>query len=266
MPFFTAPHTIMYYDILPVNITPVASSPAILLVHGFASTAENDFAPHMPLLRQRYTLIAPHLHGYGRSSPRDSYPSSYYRDDVADLIALLDALQLPAVYVLGFSDGAIVSLLLAALHPQRVKALAVLGAQATVSAQDVAAIRHWLLETPMSPQWQAELARLHGEPYWRRLPAMYVQGQEALVASGGVLITDEELARITCPTLIMHGTRDRIVPVTYAYALHERIAGSYLHLFETGHPAHLRFAQTFTEIVLQFFHNPTVPIVNTDQP
>ncbi len=258
MPFFAAPNTIMYYDVLPSDITPTASTPTLLLVHGFAGTPESDFAPHLSALRQHYTLLMPHLHGYGRSSPRPNYATSYYREDVADLVALLDELHLPVVYVLGFSDGAIVSTLLAALHPLRVKALAVLGGQATINAQDVAGIRHWLLETPMSEQWQAELARLHGESYWRRLPAMYVQGQEDLIKTGGVLITNKELATIICPTLIMHGKRDRIVPVAYAHALHAHIAGSSLLLFETGHPAHLRFAQEYTETVLRFFHDPSV--------
>jgi len=113
---------------------------------------------------------------------------------------------------LGFSDGGIIGLLLAALYPQRVKALAVMGAQPTVNAPNAAAIRHWLLEEPLPEDWQAQLAELHGEPYWRKLPTMYVEGQEALVAAGGVIITGEELASIRCPALIMHGKRDRVVP------------------------------------------------------
>src|SRR5258708_27935198 len=98
--------------------------------------------------------------------------------------------------VLSFSDGGTVGLLLAAVHPQRVIALAALGAQPTINTQNPAAIRHWLLEAPLSEEWQKELAELHGEPYWRSLPRMYVEGQEALVASRGVIITEEGLAAI----------------------------------------------------------------------
>ncbi len=253
MPFFSALHSVLYYDIFYPNITSSPLQKTILLIHGFAGTPTSDFAPHLPALRANATLLAPHLHGYGHSSPRSSYPVTYYRDDVADLVALLDALQLDTVDILGFSDGAIVSLLLSALHPQRVHALALLGAQPSVNAQDVAGIRHWLLETPLSEAWQRELAQLHGEPYWRTLPTMYVSGQEALVAAGGTLITDEELTAIRCPTLIMHGQRDRIVPVTYAHLLHERIPGSQLLLFETGHAAHMRYQQEYITSVLHFF-------------
>ena len=261
MPFLTTLHTTMYYDFFGPDITQADASmtpDTVLLVHGFAGTPASDFAPHLSALTQHYSVLAPHLHGYGLSSHRESYPVSYYREDVADLIALLDALHLSQVLVLGFSDGAIVSLLLAALHPERVKALAVLGAQPVINGENVAAIRHWLLETPLSAQWQQELAMLHGEPYWRGLPAMYVKAQEDLVAAGDMLLTDEELAAIRCPTLIMHGVRDRIVPVAYAHSLHQSIAHSQLLLFDAGHPAHLRHPEQYQDAVLQFFGSPSV--------
>lgn len=155
--------------------------------------------------------------------------------------------------MVGFSDGAIVSLLIAALYPERVKAVAALGAQPTINRQNTAGIRRWLLETPLSADWQKQLAELHGDPYWRALPAMYVEAQEALVEAGGELINDDELASIACPALIMHGARDRIVPAEYAHILHKKIRGSRLHLFDAGHPAHLRHPAEFTSLVLNFF-------------
>ncbi len=143
--------------------------------------------------------------------------------------------------------------MLAALYPQRVQTLAVMGAQPTISAQNVAAIRHWLVETPLAEDWQKELAKLHGEPYWRSLPGMYVEGQEALVAAGGVIITGEELAAIRCPALVMHGKRDRIVPADYARIISERIPGSQMLLFDAGHAAHLRCEKEYTSAVINFF-------------
>ncbi|HEY4383532.1 MAG TPA: alpha/beta hydrolase, partial [Ktedonobacteraceae bacterium] len=80
---------------------------------------------------------------------------------------------------------------------------------------------------------------------------------EELLATGGELITEQELAGIQSPTLIMHGKRDRVVPVEYAYELHERIVNAQLHLFDAGHAAHLRCAEEYTQIVIDFFQaNP----------
>ncbi len=262
MAFLETSHTTMYYDIFEPDVTapPLAAQPlTVLLIHGFGGTPTSDFGGQLPALRSHYRVIAPHLHGYGRSTRRSSYALSFYRDDVADLVALLDMLEIEKVLVLGFSDGGITGLLLAALHPQRVIALAVMGAQPAINAQNTAAIRHWLLEVPLSEEWQKELAQLHGEPYWRSLPRMYVEGQEALVAAGGVIISDEELASVRCPALIMHGKRDRIVPAEYAHILSERIPGSQLLLFDAGHAAHLRCAKEYTSAVMDFFLNQTRP-------
>lgn len=258
MPKHSTARSLLYYDLFPTDLTSQISpsSPeTLLLIHGFAGTPTSDFADQLPAFLERYHVLAPHLHGYGRSTPRQSYSLDYYREDVADLVSLLDSLELAQVQVVGFSDGAIVSLLLAALHPERVKAMAALGAQPTINSQNTAGIRRWLLETPLSEEWQKQLAELHGDPYWRTLPTMYVEAQEALVAAGGVLITDDELASIACPTLIMHGTRDRIVPVEYAHILHEKIRGSRLHLFDAGHPAHLRHPAEYTALVLDFLQS-----------
>src|SRR6266699_3193236 len=256
MPFLETLNTTLYYDIVEPDFTtpPLSVQPqTVLLIHGFGGTPASDFGEQLPVLRSHYRVIAPHLHGYGRSSQRSSYALSFYRDDVADMIALLDMLQIDHVRVLGFSDGAIVGLLLAALHPQRVKLLAVLGAQPTINAQNAAAIRHWILEEPLSEKWQAQMAELHGEPYWRSLPRMYVEAQDALVAAGGVLITDEELASIRCPALIMHGKRDRIVPADYARIISERLPNSQILLFDAGHAAHLRCEKEYTSSIMGFF-------------
>src|SRR5947209_19969759 len=178
MPYLATPHTLLYYDIFSSDITAPAShrpiqlqqaAPTVLLIHGFAGTPTSDFAAQLPQLRTHYNVLAPHLHGYGHSSHRSHYSITYYREDVGDLVVLLHALHLSRVLVLGFSDGAIVALLLAALYPERVAALAILGAQASINAHDVAGIRHWFLETPLSQEWQAQLAQLHGDPYWRAL-------------------------------------------------------------------------------------------------
>jgi valacyclovir hydrolase len=260
MPFLDTSNTTMYYDIFEPNFTalPLSSQVyTILLIHGFGGTPESDFGAQLPILRSHFRVLVPHLHGYGHSTHRNSYALSFYRDDANDLATLLDSLNIDTVLVLGFSDGGIVGLLLAALHPQRVLSLAVMGAQPSINEQNVEGIRHWLIDTPLSEEWQKELANLHGEPYWRSLPRMYVEGQEKLVAAGGIIITDEELASIRCPALIMHGKRDRVVPADYARMISERIPNSQMLLFDAGHAAHLRCKEEYTSAIMNFFLKQT---------
>ncbi len=256
MPYLDTSNTTMYYDIFEQTFTTMPQSyqgNIVLLIHGFGGTPESDFRAQLPVLLGHFRVIAPHLHGYGCSTHRKSYKLSFYRDDANNLATLLHSLNIDKALVLGFSDGGIVGLLLAALYPQRVSALAVMGAQPTINAQNAAAIRHWLIETPLPEDWQKELAQLHGDPYWRTLPRMYVEGQEKLVENGGIIISNEELASIHCPALIMHGTRDRIVPVDYAHAISERIPNAQLLLFDAGHAAHRRFEKEYTAAIMNFF-------------
>jgi len=71
----------------------------------------------------------------------------------------------------------------------------------------------------------------------------------------GVLITSEELASIHCPTLIMHGARDRVVPADYSRVIHAHIPSSQFLLFDAGHAAHLRYEQEYTQAVMGFFNS-----------
>src|SRR2546429_3302902 len=139
MPFLNTSNTTMYYDIFEPNFTKLSFSSqvnTILLIHGFGGTPESDFGAQLPALHSHFRVIAPHLHGYGSSTHRNSYALSFYRDDANDLATLLDSLNIEKVLVLGFSDGGIVGLLFAALYPQRVLALVVFQAEAGI--RDVA--------------------------------------------------------------------------------------------------------------------------------
>src|SRR5215471_12745581 len=110
MPFLTTLNTTMYYDIFEPDFTtqPLSSQPyTLLLIHGFGGTPASDFGAQLPVLRSHFCVIAPHLHGYGRSTHRRSYALSFYRDDANDLLTLLDSLHIEKVLVLGFSDGGI---------------------------------------------------------------------------------------------------------------------------------------------------------------
>ncbi|TMD52141.1 MAG: alpha/beta hydrolase [Chloroflexi bacterium] len=110
MPFLSTPHTTMYYDVFEPDFTTTGRIPhpsTVLLIHGFGGTPESDFEGQLPAL-SRYCVVAPHLHGYGRSTKREAYTLTFYRDDAADLAMLLDWLRIEHTLVLGFSDGGIV--------------------------------------------------------------------------------------------------------------------------------------------------------------
>lgn len=98
-------------------------APVLLLLHGFP-TASHMFRDLIPLLSDRFRLIAPDLPGFGQTKapPRGAY--DYTFDNLADVIEGFTAalsLERYALYV--FDYGAPVGLRLAMRHPEKVPAI-----------------------------------------------------------------------------------------------------------------------------------------------
>ena len=108
------------------------SGPPLLLLHGFSATARSLDALAQGLAEE-YRVIAPDLVGHGASdAPRDLAP---YRMDacIAQLCALLDALETGPVGVLGYSMGGRVALALLAQAPERVRSGLLVSASAGIA-------------------------------------------------------------------------------------------------------------------------------------
>jgi pimeloyl-ACP methyl ester carboxylesterase len=99
--------------------------PAVLLLHGWPYDI-HSYLDVAPLLAARgYRVIVPHLRGYGTThflsdqTQRNGQPSVL----ALDAIALMDALQIERAVVAGFDWGARTANIVAALWPERCKAL-----------------------------------------------------------------------------------------------------------------------------------------------
>lgn len=100
-----------------------SDAPVILLLHGFP-TSGHMFRDLIPLLADRYRVIAPDLAGFGNtiSPPRASF--DYTFDRLADVLAgFVDALGLTRYALYIFDYGAPTGLRLAMKHPERVSAI-----------------------------------------------------------------------------------------------------------------------------------------------
>ena len=98
-------------------------APTVLLLHGFPS-AGHMFRELIPLLADRYHLVAPDLPGFGQSDLPARAEFHYTFDNLAgvmDRFTDLMGLKRFALYV--FDYGAPVGLRLAAKHPERITAI-----------------------------------------------------------------------------------------------------------------------------------------------
>jgi len=98
-------------------------APALLLLHGFPS-ASHMFRDLIPVLSDRYHLIAPDLPGFGQSAmpPRTTFTYSFeHIADVIDRFTEIVGLSRFAIYV--FDYGAPTGFRIALKHPDRITAI-----------------------------------------------------------------------------------------------------------------------------------------------
>ncbi|MBF0454995.1 MAG: alpha/beta hydrolase [Magnetococcales bacterium] len=243
----------------------IGEGPPILCIPGFGSS-NRIFRPLAERLKDRFCLILPDNRGMGQS-PAAWKP--YQLDDLAgDCLNLMDSLHHERFAVIGLSMGGFVAQLLTLQAPQRVGALALLcstsGGEAfqqvfpSLSEEQVKGIyslkAQARIEAALSPAICPLLKTRYPDVYqqvlgWRsreqeNLPQIMLQ----YYAVSQFMANTVALESITCPTLVMNGDTDLLVPLINAEMLVERIPGAQLSVItETDHLFFLEKEQEVAE-------------------
>jgi pimeloyl-ACP methyl ester carboxylesterase len=241
-----------------------ADGPVVLLLHGFP-TSSHMFRNLIPLLADKYRVIAPDYPGYGQSDAPDPARFTYSFDHYANIVDQL-AVQLGAkryaMYVMDY--GAPVGYRLALKHPERVSALIIQNGNAYAEGL----LKFW---DPIKTYWadpsQQNRDALRGLFTLETTKFQYTDGvgdlsrispdnwmidQALLDRPGNSEIQLDMLKDYGTnvplypkfqaffrerqpPALIVWGKNDTIFPEAGAHPYLRDLSNAELHLFPTGH-------------------------------
>jgi pimeloyl-ACP methyl ester carboxylesterase len=225
----------MYYEVY-------GQGEPLLIIHGNGGSI-NNFLYQIPEFSKTYKVILADGRAQGKSV--DESDSLSYEMMTDDLNALLDSLRLDSCYVIGWSDGGINGLLLAIRHPEKVKKLAVTGANLwpDTSAVDTF-VYNWAINynKQLSAQKQTDTVK-------NNLKLAHLLSYEPH-------ITLEQLHTIKCPTLVIGGDHD-VIRTQHTMLIAQNIPKSYLWIIpNSGHSTPIFKKEQFNQVVSEFFKMP----------
>ena len=233
-----------------------ASAPALLYLHG--THLGNLWLEYHDLLARAFHIFAPDIPGFGLTERPD------WMRDMSDYILyfrdLLNALDLEQVYAVGHSLGGWMAAEIAVWYPERVGKLVLSNAAGIrVKGSPIADL------FAMNPQetlavcfdnLAAALPLMPAEMNADYFVHMYKE-RTTLASLAWNPHFDPKLARrlqsITCPTLIIWGENDRLIPAVYGNTFQSLIPGSRLVLLKgTGHMPMFEMADAWAQHISSF--------------
>lgn len=256
-----------------VRIEGPERAPPLILIHGFSVSLES-FDAWAADLAADYRVIRPDLPGHGLTGPDPQ--RRYSVPQTAQFVGdLMDALDIERAILGGNSLGGLAAWSYAADHPDRVTAL-ILVAPGGYSINGVTeepiavppAVEAYLRNAP-AIFVSAATAGLYGDPS-RMDPAQPRRVATLMARDGnGAAMVERlqvftlpdptaDLARVTAPTLILHGGADRMIPLDHSRRMSETIPDARLVTHDDlGHVPHQEDPQRTLADVRDFLSEVT---------
>jgi pimeloyl-ACP methyl ester carboxylesterase len=244
--------------------------PPLVLVMGMAGSCRGWHALQVPELSQRHRVVIYDHRGVGESEdPGGPFTTADLADD---LVALLDALEIPRAHVLGVFLGGMTAQELALRHPMRVARLVLVGCYARPDAKRRLLIEKWreMARAQTPPDifvrerllWTLQDETLEQSDLVEAMARSF-PGESAAPISLDLLMrqcdaclahdTLDRLHLVYQPTLLLCGRHDQLTPPKLHREMADAMPGARLVTFQYG--AHLvmaESAQSFNRAVLHF--------------
>jgi pimeloyl-ACP methyl ester carboxylesterase len=235
-----------------IHWTSVGKGEPVVLLMGLGCSSALWFRV-LPHLRRKHRVILIDNRGAGLTTV-DLFVVHGVGNMAADVAAVLDAAGESSAHLLGFSMGGMIAQQFAIDFPGRVLSLTLAGtncgwANAVKPRENV-----WRLLFEKGNRTPEEnLAAMQPYTYARSTPQELIDEDQAIRVANFPALREYQaqlygligwssflkLPRLTCPTLILHGTEDHLIPVANGRILHQQIINSeYVELEDASHWLH----------------------------
>ena len=248
-----------------------ATRSTLVLLHAFPLCAD-QWLPQLAKAPAGWRVVAPDLRGFRstESTAAEPVPAAMTIDRyAADVLALMDHLEIASACVGGLSMGGYVAFGMVRQATARVTGLVLANTRASADSPDARGNRDRMIELARreGPEAiaKAMLPKLLGEATRREQPDLaQAVGQmirantsEAIAAALAALRDRPDstplLSSIDCPTLIIAGEEDALIPRADTDAMHQGLKGAQLVVLpRVGHLANLEDARGFTNALSGF--------------
>lgn len=197
----------------------------LIMMHGNGES-HTIFDRAIPLLAKHFTVYAIDSRGHGES---DKVLEYHYADMVEDIKDFIKKLELKSPYFYGFSDGAIIGILLAALDPSLLSHLILSGAN--------------LCPTGIRTGWLGLFRCIYR---FTKEPKMKMMLEEPNISL-------EDLQHIVIPTTVIAGSRD-MVKRSHTKTISAHIRGSKLMILPwNGHGSYIVHKDKIAHLILDIW-------------
>ena len=206
----------------------------LILLHGNGGSI-NVFSEQIPFFEKYFQVIAIDSRLQGKSGGTADTIS--YELMASDFCKLLDVLKISSAYVLGWSDGGIDGIIMALNCPERIKKLAVSGANivpdsTALTLNDIQEMKNFVTQSTNASKIEIALTQM-------------------MIDQPNIPFAD--LAKISCPVLVMAGDHD-MIKAEHTLKIYQSISNASLCIFpDSNHGVCQQHPKLFNETVFDFF-------------
>jgi 3-oxoadipate enol-lactonase len=241
----------------------------VVLIHAFPLNADM-WRPQLERVPDGWQIIAPDVRGFGPGADPPDLSRALTLDDVAsDVAQLLDHLEIDRAVIGGLSMGGYATFAVFRLAAERVGGMILADTKAQPDTPEGREGRRRMIELARAGGASAVademLPKLLGATSARTNPELQSQVRGMIESAAVAAITaaveammarpdsTADLARASCPVLIMTGAEDVLTPVSDAEAMQQHAVRSHLVVLpDAGHLSSMEAPDAFSKAMTDF--------------